>query len=233
MATRTPATPESKIRRMVDFTNQDLNPRGPGNRDLCVTLETEITISLNQEFGVGRSVRIVASGAAFTQRLMLIDVDPALLSVTGHTGFIDTGHRKSCRRFHNVQSMWIMTLDAVHFSFHHRVVIGQMELALSLQMALKAGLRIVARVGDELPSAAPGCDMETPGSVARLTSMQISRLRSWDLNLGVATHPKRTRNIGMTFEAGLIANETRARHVGRNNHRALNRPARSESETHH
>jgi len=84
-------------------------------------------------------VRIVTNGAAFTECLVLKYEGAGLFPVTLGATLVQAGHGKPAGTLENVRPMGVVTLDAVHLAFNHRMMLGQTELRLRLQMALEAG----------------------------------------------------------------------------------------------
>lgn len=63
---------------MVCLTNEDL---AGGGLDLGVALETEVGVTLGQEFLMNRTVGLMAGDAAFTHGFVFEDERPRLLAV--------------------------------------------------------------------------------------------------------------------------------------------------------
>ena len=118
-----------------------------------MTAQTEVGVALNQHLAIDGSVRGVAGNATFSQRLMLEDELPGLFAVTGGTVFVQPCHREPTEWFHDVQPVWIVALDAIHLAFNDGVVLGQIELCVSLEMAFKTRGRVFAGVDDEFSAA--------------------------------------------------------------------------------
>ena len=119
-------------------------------------------------------MRAVAGRATFAQRLVFVDMHLTLLAMAGDTGLILTRHRQSAGGFHEVQSMGIVALHTVHLTLRHRMMIGEIELRLGLEMALVAGLGIVSGVSDKLTATSAAFDVEASGAVAGFTAVQRS-----------------------------------------------------------
>ena len=65
--------------------------------------------------------------------------------------------------------MRIMTVDAAHFAFQHRMVVRQLERRANFQVTLETSLRRLPRI-DDRTSPAAGFNVQTPGPVARLAA---------------------------------------------------------------
>ena len=62
---------------------------------LGMTFQAEIGVSLDQQFGIDRTVWFVARGAAFSHRSVLENHRAALLGMTTGARLIHPGHRQS------------------------------------------------------------------------------------------------------------------------------------------
>jgi len=130
---------------MIDVADEQIGPGGY----LRVAAETEVRIANGQQLGVDRPMRAVAAGAAFAKRGMFENERSRLFPMALGAGFVPSRHRKAAGRLHNVQAVRVVALGAIHFAFSDRMMLGQVELGVDIEMALKAGLRILARVDDE------------------------------------------------------------------------------------
>jgi hypothetical protein len=116
VATRRPASAEGEERLMVYVA--DIDAARPGRPlHLGVTSEAHTGIAHGQQFGVDGTVRLVATGATFTQSRMFKNDGLGLFSVALGATFVQAAHRQSAGRFHDVHAMRIMALDAIHFAF--------------------------------------------------------------------------------------------------------------------
>jgi hypothetical protein len=75
-------------------------------------------------------------------------------------------HGQTACPLENVRAVRIMALHAVHASFDDRVMLRQVELSASLEVALQACARIFSRIDDELSHAAATLDMLASGAMA-------------------------------------------------------------------
>lgn len=175
---------------VVDGPDVDLHAGGSGLRHLGVAFEAEVVVPLHQHLGIDRSVRAMAGGAAFAHRLVFVDMHLSLLAMAGDTGLILARHGQAARGLHDIQSVGIMTLNAVHLPLGHGVMVGKVEFRLGLEMALVAGLGIVARVGDELSPSAARLDMQASRTVAGFAAMQRAFGILANLDLRMPAHGK-------------------------------------------
>jgi hypothetical protein len=179
---------------------------------LRVAAEAEIGITFDEHLQVDRAMRAVASDATFTQRVVLEDKWPGLVSMALRATLIPPRHGQPPGRFHDVHAVRIVALDAVHPPFQDRVVLGEVELSLHLQVALKTSGRVLARIDDEsfAPAQAGRGDMLAARTVAGFAPALAGHRRILGMNPRVRAGWKSPHNLGMTIRAGLVADEMRA-----------------------
>jgi hypothetical protein len=146
-----PTSPASHQAGVIGFADECLARR---ELHLRVTLQTEIVVGLDEHFAINRAVRLMTGDAALAQRLMFVNDRFGLLSMALGTGFVQTGHRQAAGRFHDVVSMRIVALDAIHSRFNNGMMIRQIKFGVDFQMALVAACGILSGINDELASAA-------------------------------------------------------------------------------
>src|SRR4051794_35567926 len=111
--------------------------------------EAEVRIANGKHLGVDRPMRVVAARAAFAQCGMFENKRSRLFPMALGAGFVPPRHGKTAGRLHYVEAVRVMALGTIHFAFGNRMMLGQVELGVDVQMALKAGLRILPRVDYE------------------------------------------------------------------------------------
>ena len=131
---------------------------------LEVAFEAESRVALHQHLAVDRAVNRVACRAAFAHRFVLENKRPALRGVTLAASLAFHRRRKrpamSC-----VSLVRVMAIAAGHFPFHHRMMVGQVELASFVEMALEANLRVFTGVDNGAMRAAT-LIMQAAGAMA-------------------------------------------------------------------
>ena len=138
----------------------------PGRRlGLCVTAQAKVGVTCHQQFLIDGTVRAVAGHAAFAHGVVGKHKGPGLILMTLGAAFIRARHGQSARRFEQVTPVRVMALHAIHVSFNHRMVLGQREFRMHIQMTLKAGGGVMAGIDDKFGAAA-GFDVFAAGSVA-------------------------------------------------------------------
>ena len=84
---------------------------------------------------------------------MLEDERPGLFAMTFGAALVETRHRQSASGFENVQPVRIVALHAIQATFDDGVMLGQIELGMSFEMALEASGRIFSRIDNKLTAA--------------------------------------------------------------------------------
>ncbi len=141
---RTVALPQEK--GVVDLSDHHLTR---GSRHLSVTLEAEIGTPLHQHLVVHRAMRLVTGGAAFPHGFMFENKIPGLLAVALGAGLIGAGKGQPSRRLHDVVTVRVVALHAVHVPLYHRVARRQAKLRVHPHMALETGLRRLAGIHNQ------------------------------------------------------------------------------------
>ena len=165
MTSLTPAAALCRQSRVIDIANVDC---ASCKLPLEVTAQAERLIARDQHSGVHASVRIVTGGAAFAHRLMLEHERPELLHVALGADFILTHEFRAAARDHRA-FVRIVAIAATDLAFDDRMVRGQIELGLFVQMAREA--RFGRLVGiDDRPGTAAGCNVDAAGAVTRFAA---------------------------------------------------------------
>lgn len=181
---------------MVVGANDDL-PRN--NLLLEVTFQAKILIAGDQHPLIHAAVRIVASGATFTQSLVVKYEWPALRGMTLETGLIWRPER-SAATFHCGAFVRIVTIGTANFSIFQRMVGGHAELPALVEMALKTGFRRFVRIDDGAVRAA-GFVVEAAGAVARFAA-DVLGIVPQGLQSRVRRGMEITHNVGVALVAG-------------------------------
>jgi hypothetical protein len=132
---------------------------------LRVATQAKIRIAFDEHFPIDRTVRVVADGAAFAQRLVFKNERPRLGLMTLRATLILRRHRESARRFENVAAVRIVAVGAIHVAFDDRMMLRQIEFRMNVEVTLKTGFGIFAGIDDE-PRRAAGADVFAAGTVA-------------------------------------------------------------------
>lgn len=144
------------------------------NRDLVIgmflemALETEVRVARRQHLVVDRTVGLVAFGTTFTDRLVLKGIRPALRVVTVQADIVLRRQRRAPAQ-NGIPLVHLMAIAAANLPFDHRVPVGEPELPLLVQVALKASLGITARIHNRLKRPA-GVGMDAARAMARLAT---------------------------------------------------------------
>lgn len=98
---------------------------------------------------------------------------------------------------------------AVHPAFHHRVMLGQVELGLGLEVTLEAWLGVCSRIDNELPAPATHGEVLAAGTVAGFAAVLLLPGPAIEAQPCMRTGRKTPRIIGMTFQASPIPDKAR------------------------
>jgi hypothetical protein len=207
MAASRPASAETEEAGMIDIAN--VNRAGSESRSwiLGVATETEVGIADGEQLGVDGTVRLVATDAAFTQGRVLEHDGLGLFAVALGAGFVQARHGESAGRFHDVLTVGIVALHAVHLPFQDGMMLGKMKLSLSVQVTLETGGRIFARIDDEIGADGAGGHVLAPRSVTRFAAVLAGHLGLGQMQAGVRTRGENARDGAVTIGAGFVADE--------------------------
>ena len=148
----------------------------------------------------------MAGRAAFAHGFMLENKRLRLFAMALGTGFVQARHGQAARGFENVAAVRVMALHAVHATFEHRVMLRQVEFRLRLQMALKAGSRVLAGIDDEPAAPATGLNVQTAWPVAGFATALAFELVPFDVQPRVRAGRKSTHVVRVAIEADAVAN---------------------------
>ena len=195
-----------------------------------MALQAKIVVPLDQHLVIDRAVRTVAHRAAFPERFVLEDERLGLFAMTLGARFVEARHRQPAGGFQHVMSVRIVALRAIHLPFDYRMMLGQVELRVGLQMTLKTRRRVLAGVDDKFAATASGFDVLAARAVAGFATVIALAGRAVKTQPRMRIGGKAARVIRVTFEAGLIAGERGAGDGGRRERRAFERGAGNENE---
>jgi len=208
MAAGRPASAVTEKAGMVHVADKNDSARG---LLLRVALEAKVGVTLQEHFGVDGTVWVVADSAAFAERGVLENKRAGLFTMALGAGFVLARHGQSARRFHNVHSVGIVTLHAVHFSLDDWMMLWEVKFSPSFLMALETGFGAFAGVDDEFfgPAAASHGDVFAAGPVTRFAAALPGHFGIGNAQARVRAARERAGDMGMTIKARLVA------HVGR------------------
>ena len=180
-----------------------------------MAFQTEIRIAYGQHLAIDGAVRIVANRAALAQGFVLENKWARLLAMTTGATFVLSRHGQAPSRFENVEAMRIMALDAIHFAFDDWVALRQIELSVSLKMALETCSRVLPRIDDELPASAARGDVLASGPMAGFATGLANELGVGKMDPRVRAGGKGSADVGVAIVTRLIADVTCARNFWR------------------
>ena len=179
---------------MVDVADIERARRSQRPRHLGMAAETEVGIAHGEQLGVDGAVRIVAGAAAFAERGVLEDNGLGLCLVALGARLVQTRHCQPSRRFHDVLPVGIVALDAVHFAFQNRMMLGMMEFSLSIQVALETRGGVLAGIDYEIGSTRARGDMFAARAVAGFAAILAGHLPVFQPQSRVWTGRKNARD---------------------------------------
>ena len=214
VAAGSPARSDLQLFRMIRVA--DVNGLA-GCLDLCVAAHAKIRITVDEHFLVDRTVRSMTGDAAFAHRLVFKNKRARLVAMALGAAFIMPRHGQPARRFENIAAMGIVALPAIHVAFDDRVMLGQIKFRVDVEMTLKTGRRILARVDDE-PDAAAGLDVFAARPVTGFAAGLADHRRIVRMNPRVRAGGKLSDDVLVAIGAGLIADIVRAGNFQRSHH---------------
>jgi len=183
-------------------------------RGLGMTFQAKVGVSLDQQFGIDRTMWLVADGAAFSHRSVFEYHRTALLGMTTSTCLVHPGHRQSTGGFQDVTAMRIMTFNAIHLLLRDRVMLREPELRLGGSMTLKTGCRILAGVEYEFASAPAARRVQAARPVTGLAPGLAQTTGVCEVNPSMGARRELPDDIGVAFKTALIAHKRSSRNGG-------------------
>jgi hypothetical protein len=152
---------------------------------------------------------VVANRATFAERVVLEDKGPGLVSMALGATLIPPRHGQPSGGFHDVHAVRVVALGAAHPAFQDRMVMGEVDLTLHVQVALKASGRVLARINDESFAAAQPDrgDMFAAGTVTGLAPALAHHRCLLGMNPRVRAGGEPPHKVRMTIRAGVVADE--------------------------
>jgi hypothetical protein len=169
MTASRPACSHLQKSRVVGVSDIKMAGRDVGALVLRVAAQAKIGVVINEHFLVDGAVRVVADGATFVHGFVFEDERPRLVLMALRATLVLPGHCQASSRFKDIAAMRIVAVHAVHVTFNDRMMLGQIEFALHIEMTLKAGVGLFAGIDDELCFAA-GPDVLAAGSMTGFTA---------------------------------------------------------------
>ncbi len=149
MTARSPAGSHLEKSRVVGVANIEMAGRNVRALVLCVAAHAKVGVVINEHFLVDGTVGVVANGATFVHGLMFEDEWPCLVLVALCATLVLPGHGQSTGGFEDVAAVRVMAIRAIHVPLDDRMMLGEAEFALHIEMALKTGVGFFAGIDDE------------------------------------------------------------------------------------
>jgi hypothetical protein len=172
-----------------------------------MTFQAEIGVSLHEQFGIDRTMRLVTNSAALAHRAMLENHWSALLGMATGAGLVHPGHRQSAGGFEDITAMRVVTLHAIHLVLRDWVMLREAELRLGGTMALKTRRRILSGIENEYAPASAARYVQAARPVTRFAPGLTQTARVIQMNPGMGTRGKHPHDVGVAFHAALITHE--------------------------
>jgi hypothetical protein len=225
VATRRPTSAKAQKPGVVYVADEKVTRR-PRFLHLGVAAKAHIGIAHGQHLRIDGTVRTVATGATFAHGRMFENDGLGLFPMALGAIFVLAPQRQSARWFHNIHTVRVVALDAVHFAFEDEMVLGQMKFRLDVGMALETSSGILAGIKDEVLASAACRHVFAAGAVARFTAGLPSPIRAGQMQTRVGAGRKGAGNALVAIGASFVADKGGAFNLQRNHHRAIHCGAR-------
>lgn len=218
----TPAAAEFQFIGVVFVADQDLPRANERALRLRVALEAKIIVALDEHLAVDRAVRTVTNSAAFSHGFVLKDERLGLIAMTLRARLIEPRHREAASGLHDVRTVWVMALDTTHFAFEDGMMLREAERGVGFDVAIQTTRRVLAGIENKFPTAATDGDVQAAGAVAGFAAARAD-FDVWDeMHPRVRTGRELPDVIGVTGQAGLIADVVGSGNFGRDDDLAWN-----------
>jgi hypothetical protein len=177
---------------------------------LGVAAEAKVRIGIHQQLAAYRAVGCMANRASFAHRLMFEGDGSRLFAMALGAGFIQPRHGQATAALVNVTAVRVMTLDAVHAALDNRMMLRQIELSVSIQMAPEARRRVLARIDDELAFSASRRNVEAARTMARFATALALGLRAGDMQPRMGARWKSAADVRVAIVACTVSRVARA-----------------------
>jgi len=184
--------------------------KGRAGLDLGMAFQAQVVVPFHQQLLIDRAVRRVARRAAFPQRLVFEGKGPGLITMALRAGLIEPRHGQAARGLADVASVRVVAIHTVHPVFDDRVMMGQIELGMNLEMALVAGRRIFPWIDNEFSASAAGRDVFAAGAMTRFASGHARPLEIVLVKPPMRAGRKNPSDVRVAVRAALVADKTRA-----------------------
>ena len=139
---------------------------------LRVASQAKVAVTLREHFLIDGTVHLMASGATLSQGFVFPHERPALVLMAFVASLVGILHLRGGPGS-DILAVGIMAIRAAHFSFQNRMMIGQTELGLFVQMAFKASAGIFFWVDNPYASLATRLHVQAPRPMAHLAALGL------------------------------------------------------------
>src|ERR1051325_10007818 len=117
MAAGRPARAAFDVSGMRNFADVEIARGHSRPLALQVAFQAKVVVAFDEELPIDRAVREMATGAALATRFMFENKRAALFAMTLRASLVESRHRKSAGRLHDVMAVRIVAIHAVHLFF--------------------------------------------------------------------------------------------------------------------
>ena len=193
---------------MIGITNVNMARWHIGALPLRMAAQAKIRITFDEHLLVDRAVWVMANTATLVHRLVLKDERARLCPVTLRAALILTRHRQTASRFENVAAVGVVAIHAIHMALNDGMMLRQRELRVSIQVALKTGLRVFVGINNQF-GGTTGANVLAARAVAGFAPALIAHGTVGNMQARMRAHREFPDNNRMAIRAGLIAHEMR------------------------
>ena len=204
MTTRGPTGAPTNEIRVIHFADEKLPRLVTRSMHLHMAFEAEIIVTLREKLSVHGAMRIMARGATFSNRLVLIHEWTRLLAMTFCALLIDARHRQATRWLHDFVPMRIVALHTIHPPFDHRMMLRQIEKRVHIQVTLKTRGRILPGINNK-PAAAADLDMLAGWSMARFATRHVRKFDVVLIEFPMRARGKYAGDVRVTFHTRTVS----------------------------
>ena len=188
-------------------------------RCLKVAAQAEVGVASDEHLLVDGAVGIMARSATFLHGSVLVDERSLLSGMTLGAGVGLIGQINAAT-LDGVTFMNIMAIHATNLAGEHRMAMRQAELAAFIEMARKAGFRILVRI-DDIAATTAGLHVQACRTMAGLATRGAD-LGIGDRKLSVTGRLKMVGLVGVTLHTFLGSDVGRAWYFGGREDSAIN-----------
>lgn len=144
-----PACPHLEKLGVIRVANVNVACGNAGSLGLRMATEAKVWVIGHEQLFVDGTMRVMAGRAALAHGLVLKDKGPRLRLVTLRATLILPRHGQATGRLEDVAAVRIVAIHAIHETFDDRMMLGEIEFGLHVEVALEAGRGVFPGIDDE------------------------------------------------------------------------------------